>query len=161
EDGEDEEVGEEETDDPAEADASVPENGGEGDVADRADEGEDGDERANERAPDAGEERVPREKEGLPEAGGDEGGEDAGDEEAKGDVGDEGVPVHPVVVAGGGDAAARGEFLEEGALVQAHVHGGVALHATGEAAVGVGAGGFDDARAEGGAEKDDEEGDHD
>ena len=43
--------------------------------------------------------------------------------------------------------AARGEFLPESALVEAHIHCGVALHATGEAEIGVGAGGFDEARA--------------
>ena len=161
EDGEDEEVREEEANNSAEADATVPKDGGEGDVADRADEGEDGDQGADERAPDASEHGVAGEEEGLPEAGGDEGGEDAGDEQAECDVGDEGVPIHPVVVAGGSDAAAGGDFLPERAFVKAHVHGGVALHATGEAEVGMGAGDFDEARAEGGAEKDDQHGDHD
>ena len=51
EDGKDDEVGEEEGDDATEGDATVPEDGREGNVADRADEGEDGDERADEGSP--------------------------------------------------------------------------------------------------------------
>ena len=83
---------------------------------------------------------MPSEEEARPPGLGNPGGEAAGDEEASGDVGPERVPVHPEVVAGGGDAFGAGEFLPEGAGVEAHVHCGVAFHAAGDVLRGLLAG---------------------
>src|SRR3954453_6964190 len=66
EEGEDDEVGEEERDPAAEADPAVPEDGGERHVADRADEAEDGHERADDGAPDVRPRRMLGQEEGLP-----------------------------------------------------------------------------------------------
>src|SRR5712664_2759590 len=66
EDRQDDQVGEDERKYAAEGDAAVPKDSSERDVADRADEAEDGDERPDHWSPELGEGRVSMEEERLP-----------------------------------------------------------------------------------------------
>ena len=111
--------------------------------------------------PEPRQQRMPGEEEAGPPGLRHPGGEAAGDEQAAGDVGPQRVPVHPEVVAGGGDAFGAGELAPEGSGVEAHVHGGMAFHAAGDVLGGLLAGGFNDRGAERGAEEEDHDGDHD
>ena len=105
EDGEHDQVGEDERDHSTEADPPVPEDGRQRHVPDGTDEGQEGHQRTDERAPELRQEWVVDEEESLPEAVRHPGGERAGDEEPAGDVGKHRRPVHDEVVTARGEPA--------------------------------------------------------
>ena len=149
-------------DDPAEADAAVPQHRRQGHVADRADEAEHRNHRADERAPHLGRQRVAGEEQVLPERGGHPRGHRARDEQADQDVADDGRPLHDEDVAHRGEAAAAEQAAPEApAGRDAHVHGGVALHGTRQALVRLLARGVDQPLADEDAEDHRQQDDHD
>ena len=85
----------------------------------------------------------------------------ATDEQAAADIEPKGVPVHVEIVGDGGQALWRRDFLRQRALVQAHVHGGMAFHLAGQVAVGLPACRLNDAWRDGGSQHEHEQGDHD
>src|SRR5690348_8443254 len=95
----DDQVGEDERDHAAEADPAVPQHGSQRHVADRADEAEQRDDRADDRPPELGGQRVPGQEQVLPEAVRHPGGDGPGDQQAQDDVADHRRPFHDEDVA--------------------------------------------------------------
>src|SRR6266576_3956627 len=125
-DRDDDQVGEDERDDAAEADAPVPQHRRQRHVADRADEAEHRDHRADERPPQLGGQRLAGEEQVLPEAVGHPGAHRPGDQQADDHVADDGGPLHHEDLADRGVPVAAGQAPPEGpAGGDGHVHGGV------------------------------------
>src|SRR5215472_12677494 len=135
-DRDDDQVGEDERDDTAEADAPVPQHARQGHVADRADEADHRDHRSDEGPPQLGGDRVAGEEQVLPEGVGHPGGHGPGDQQADDHVADDGGPLHHEDVADGGVPLPGGQPVPEApAGGDAHVHRRVALHGSGQALV--------------------------
>ena len=138
-DREDDQVGEDEGDHAAEADAAVPQHGGERDVADGAHEGQHRDDRADERAPDRRDDRVVDEEEATPRSV-------IGTQAATAPAMSRPMTMsrrtaaHSITKTWDTEVNPAGERSLLQMLpvaVDAHVHGGVALHGPGEAALGL------------------------
>jgi hypothetical protein len=113
-------------------------------VADRAYEAQQGDDRADERAPDPGSQRVAGQEQVPPETAGYPGANCAGDQQPADYVSDDRRPFHHEDLAHRGVAAGAGQPLpESSAGTDAHFHGGVALHRPGQPLVGLPPSGFD------------------
>src|SRR6202050_3459423 len=158
----DDQVGEDERDDAAEADAAVPQHRGEGDVADRADEAQQADDRADQRPPQFRRQRVAGEEQVAPEAVRHPGGARAGDQQAERDVADDGGPLHHEDVRHRGEGLPRPEPVPQAALgLNGHVHRGVAFHRSGTSLSGLGAGGVEEPLPQQQAEQQRQQDDHD
>src|ERR1700737_4605349 len=92
-------VGQDKSKHAAEADAPVPQHGSEGNVSDRADEGNDSDEWPDDRSPQRSQHRMIGQEEFIPEILRDPGGDCSGDYEAADDIHPDCSPVHDEVVA--------------------------------------------------------------
>ena len=123
-DGEDrqhDQVGEQERDHAGERDPAGPQHGGEGDVADRADEAEHGDERADDHVLDRRERRRGVREEQVLEEAVAELGDEPGEQEPDRDLLPEHLPVAAEVVGDVRPRAARGEALAPGQLLARRV----------------------------------------
>ena len=90
------------------------------------------------------EQRVPAEEETLPERVRHPGGERPGDQQAEHDVAQDGRPLHHEHVRHRGEAGRRAQPLPQAPRqVDAHVHGGVTLHGTGDPLLRLGPSGVD------------------
>src|SRR5450755_246025 len=98
-DRDDDQVGEDERRHAAEADPPIPQHPGQRHVADRADEAEQRDHRADHRPPQPGGQRVAGQEQVPPEAVGHPGADCPGDQESDDDVPDDGSPLHDEDVA--------------------------------------------------------------
>src|SRR5439155_3437730 len=155
----DQQVGEDEADDAAEADPTVPQHGGERDVADGADEAQHGDDRADQRPPDLRQQRVVDQEERLPEAVRYPGTDGTGEQQADHDVAQDRSPLHDEDVADRGEPRRRGQPPPQRALLaHAHVHGRVPFHGPGNAPLGLPAGGVEQSGAQ---EKPEQQGQYD
>ena len=110
-DRQDDQVGEDERQHAAEADPAVPEDRGERDVPDRADEAQDGDQRTYEWPPELRERVVALEEQGTPEGVWHPGGQGARDQEAPDNVDPDRGPVHHEVVGGRREPLGRAQPL--------------------------------------------------
>ena len=131
--GQYDEIGEEEGDHAAEADAAAPQHGCQRNVAYRAYKGKHCDDGTDKWTPKLRQQRMSFQKKSLPEMLWHPGAEGTGDEQANRNVHPERGPIHHKEVADGRAAFLREHPLPDRAFMHAHVHRCVAFHAPGDA----------------------------
>ena len=118
-----------EADHSPEADTAVPQHRGQRNVADRADEAEQADDRTDDRPPDLRRQRMVDEEEMLPEAVGHPGGDGPGDQKPDHDVSNDRGPLHDEDVGDRRRCAIGAKSMPQAAFSRdRHVHGGVPFH---------------------------------
>src|SRR5882724_2204978 len=131
-------IGEDEGDHATEADAAIPQYGSQRNIPDRANEGNDGYQRADDGPPQGCEKWMINNEERPPEFIGHPGGERTGDQETANDVEPDRGPIHHEIVADRGKAAFGGQSLpKRAALRNGHIHLRVTFHSTFDASVGL------------------------
>ena len=148
-DGQHDQVAEDEGRHAPKARASLPEHRGQRHVAYRADEGEHRHHRPDEGARQHRRQRMAGQEQSGPDTGWDPGRHRAGDQQAHGQVHPQRHDVHDEEVRHRRQSLGREQALQQrSVLAHRHVHGGVALHAAGHAALGLRPGGLARAAAD-------------